>query len=269
MFELRSTLTRIADPIARIVLVLASGCFVVAAAQAQSMTAAQADTLIQQNREVLDELKQIRKLLDQQSANTARAPSPTAPVDEKVSMPLAPGGFALGSADAPITLVEYTDYQCPFCRQFHLNVFEEIKRQFIDTGKVRFLSRDFPLDMHENATRAAVAGRCAAEQGKYWQMRQVMIVNADRLQAQNLPTYAADLGLDVGRFNACLASGKYQGGVAADLAEGRRAGVSGTPSFVLGRVSNDTIDGVRIVGALPYATFEARLQEMLSKVSPN
>jgi hypothetical protein len=122
---------------------------------------------------------------------------------------------------------------------------------------------------HENAPRAALAARCAADQGKFWELRHVMIVNANQLQAQNITTYATDLKLDIDLLNACLASGKYRADVDQSIAEGRAAGVSGTPSFVLGRADGNTVNGVRIVGAQPYATFDSRLKELLAQVPPS
>src|SRR5258706_11050734 len=139
----------------------------------------------EQAQDILNELKQIRQVLEKMQSPQA-APAP----DDKVSYKFSPGGFSLGDAKAPLVLVEYTDLQCPFCQQFHNTAFAQIKANYIDTGKVRFVSRDFPLDFHENARRAATAGRCAAEQGKYWEMRHVMIVNAEALKAENLATYA-------------------------------------------------------------------------------
>jgi protein-disulfide isomerase len=234
--------------------------------RAEGMSAGQADTLIQQNSEMLGELKQIHKLLDQQLAGQPRAQAASgAPADEKVRMRIESGGFAVGSANAPLTLIEYTDYQCPYCRQFHTATYQEIKRNYIDTGKLRFISRDFPLDMHDNAPKAALAARCAGDQGKFWELRHVMIVNANQLQMSNLLTYAADLKLDVDKFSACVTSEKYKPDVAKDVAEGRAAGVSGTPTFVLGRITDGSIDGERIVGALPYATFDAKLQSLKAR----
>src|SRR5258708_10306640 len=177
--------------------------------RAEGISAARAETLIRQNSEVLDELKQIHKLLEQQLAVLPRAQTTAVPpIDEKVRMHVASGGFEVGSAEAPLTLIEYTDYQCAFCRQFQTATYEEIKTNYIDTGKLRFITRDFPLDMHDNAPRAAHAARCAAEQGEYWELRQVMIINANQLQMSNLLTYAAALKLDVVKFNPCLPSNK-------------------------------------------------------------
>jgi protein-disulfide isomerase len=222
-------------------------------ARADGMTAEQAQ-------EMLNELKQIRQALEKMQS-PQQAPAP----DDKVSYKFSPGGFSMGDAKAPLVLVEYTDLQCPFCQQFHNTAFAQIKANYIDTGKVRFVSRDFPLDFHENARRAATAGRCAAEQGKYWEMRHVMIVNAEALKPANLESYAANVKLDVPKFKSCLESDKFKAQIDQDIAEGGVAGVQGTPSFVIGRLENDNLAGVRMVGAMPYAQFDAKIQEMLEQ----
>jgi protein-disulfide isomerase len=218
----------------------------------------------EQAQEIINELKQIRQTLEKMQSPQA-APAP----DDKVSYKLSPGGFSIGDAKAPLVMVEYTDFQCPFCQQFHNQAFAQIKANYIDTGKIRFVSRDFPLDFHENARRAATAGRCAAEQGKYWEMRHAMIVNAEALKADNLATYAANVKIDVPKFKSCLDSDKFKAQIDQDIAEGGVAGVQGTPSFVLGRLENDKIQGVRLVGAMPYAQFDAKIQEMLGETAKN
>ena len=111
----------------------------------------------EQAQDMLNELKLIRQAMEKMQSPQA-APAP----DDKVSYKFAPGGFSMGDAKAPLVLVEYTDLQCPFCQQFHNTAFAQIKANYIDTGKVRYVNRDFPLDFHENARRAATAGRCAA-----------------------------------------------------------------------------------------------------------
>jgi len=222
-------------------------------ARADGMTAEQAQ-------EMINELKQIRQTLEKMQSPQA-APAP----DDKVSYKLSPGGFSMGDAKAPLVMVEYTDFQCPFCQQFHNTAFAQIKANYIDTGKIRFVSRDFPLDFHDNARRAATAGRCAAEQGKYWEMRHVMIVNADQLKPDNLVSYASQVKMDPTKFKSCLDSDKFKAQIDQDVAEGGVAGVQGTPSFVLGYLENDKLSGVRIVGAMPYAQFDAKIQEMLEQ----
>ncbi len=218
----------------------------------------------EQAQDILNELKQIRQVLEKMQSPQA-APAP----DDKVSYKFSPGGFSLGDAKAPLVLVEYTDLQCPFCQQFHNTAFAQIKANYIDTGKVRFVSRDFPLDFHDNARRAATAGRCAAEQGKYWEMRHVMIVNAEALKPDNLATYAGTVKIDVPKFKSCLESDKFKAQIDQDVAEGGVAGVQGTPSFVIGRLENDKLQGVRLVGAMPYAQFDAKIQELLGETAKN
>jgi protein-disulfide isomerase len=214
----------------------------------------------EQAQDIINELKQIRQTLEKMQS-PQQAPAP----DDKVSYKFSPGGFSMGDAKAPLVMVEYTDYQCPFCQQFHNTAFAQIKTNYIDTGKVRFVSRDFPLDFHDNARRAATAGRCAAEQGKYWEMRHVMIVNAEALKADNLASYAGNVKIDVAKFKSCLESDKFKAQIDQDIAEGGVAGVQGTPSFVIGTLENDKLQGVRMVGAMPYAQFDAKLQEMLDQ----
>jgi protein-disulfide isomerase len=214
----------------------------------------------EQAQDIINELKQIRQTLEKMQSPQA-APAP----DDKVSYKLSPGGFSMGDAKAPLVMVEYTDFQCPFCQQFHNTAFAQIKANYIDTGKVRFVSRDFPLDFHENARRAATAGRCAAEQGKYWEMRHAMIVNAEALKPDNLATYAGTVKMDVAKFKSCLESDKFKAQIDQDITEGGVAGVQGTPTFVLGTLENDKLQGVRMVGAMPYAQFDAKIQEMLGQ----
>ncbi len=219
----------------------------------------------EQAQQILDKLKAIRKAVEQggQGAAAQAAPAP----DDKVSMAFPSGGFTEGKANAPLVMVEYTDYQCPFCQQFHNTAYTQIKANYIDTGKIRFVSRDFPLDFHENARRGANAARCAAEQGKFWEMRHTMIVNASQLQQDKLATYAANVKMDVAKFQSCLAADKYKAAIDKDIAEGVAAGVNGTPSFVIGRVQDGKLQGVRLVGAMPYEQFDAKIQEMLGQAA--
>jgi protein-disulfide isomerase len=118
--------------------------------KAEGITRQQAD-------QILDELRQIRQLLEQQQAKAAE-PKQDGPKRAKLNLQTAP---MMGSKDAPLTMVEFTDFQCPYCRQFYATTFAELKKNYIDTGKMRFYSRDLPLDFHPNAMRAAEAGRCA------------------------------------------------------------------------------------------------------------
>jgi protein-disulfide isomerase len=241
----------------------------VAATLLGGVTLARAEGITsEQAQQILDELKAIRKTLETRPAAPAQPAAP-APVNDKVSMAFTSGGFSVGKENAPLVLIEYTDYQCPFCQRYHNDSFAQIKTNFIDTGKIRYISRDFPLPFHENARRGATAARCAAEQGKFWELRHTMIVNANQLQADKLGGYAQAASMDVPKFQACVDSDKYRAAIDKDIAEGTAVGVSGTPSFVLGRVENGQLQGVRMVGAMPYAQFEAKIQDMLKQTVKN
>lgn len=210
----------------------------------------------QQADEILDELRQIRQLLEkQQNANA----QPEQPTRAKVATA---GAFAIGSQNAPVTMVEFTDFQCPFCYRFHVNTFNELKKNFIDTGKVRFVSRDLPLDFHPNAMQAAQAGRCAGEQGQFWPMRDRMGANPEQLDMGHLLADAQDLKLNVDTFRSCIQSGKYKSAIQADIQEATRVGANGTPSFVIGKTTPNSIDGELVIGAQPYQVFDQKLTEL-------
>jgi protein-disulfide isomerase len=219
-----------------------------------TITREQADTLIK-------EIRELRRAID-----SLRAPRQAErPPDEKVRVDVS-GANVLGRADAPVTLVEFTDLECPYCRTFHVSTFEQLKRAYIDTGKVRFISRDFPLDFHPNARPAALAVRCAGEQGKFWEMRHGVTLNASKLGPLVYDRLAGELGLDLSRFSACVSSDRYTAAIDRDVADGTGAGVTGTPTFVLGATSPGTsLEGQRLVGALPYPVFEARIKALLGE----
>ncbi len=213
----------------------------------------------QQADEILNELRQIRQLLQQQQAK-----APAAPPDQPQRAKLNLDGFQmLGNQSAPLTIVEFTDYQCPFCQRFHTATFPELKKNYIDTGKVRFYSRDLPLDsIHANAMRAAEAGRCAADQGKFWELRNVMGSNPDKLDLEHLVGFATGLNMDAAAFRSCVSSGKYKEAVQSDVVEAMKIGANGTPTFVVGKSTADGVDGEIMVGALPYAMFEDKLKAL-------
>jgi protein-disulfide isomerase len=179
-------------------------------------------------------------------------------------------GNALGRADAPVTMVEFTDLQCPFCREFALTSFDQIRKNWIDTGKLRYISRDFPLDIHAQAMPAARAARCAGEQGKFWEMRLTLVRNANLLTPDFITKTAADLKLNGAAFGACERSGKYDAEIQSEMQEGTRLNIPGTPMFVLGRTTpgSDAIEGPVLIGALPYSSFDAKLREVLGSAAP-
>ena len=214
----------------------------------------------QQADQILNELRQIRQLLEKQDRGAAApAPQPAKVTRATLNME---GVAMLGSKDAPLTIVEYTDYQCPFCQRFHVTAFNDLKKNYIDTGKVRFYSRDLPLDFHPNAMRAAMAARCAADQGQFWKLRDIMGANPDKLDMDHIAGFAADLKMDMKTFRACVESEKYKNAIQTDVLEAMKVGANGTPTFVIGKSTADGVEGEVMEGALPFPMFEQKLKDV-------
>ncbi|MCK4739636.1 MAG: DsbA family protein [Deltaproteobacteria bacterium] len=211
--------------------------------------------------EILKELREVNKNLKNQRQAPARQKK-RAKTGEMVKIS-SKGSPFLGKANAPITIVEFTDYQCPFCKRFFDTTFAELKKKYIDTGKVKFVSRNLPLGFHKDAPGAAEAVICAGEQGKYWQMREVAFKNMKALKSGNLLQYAGELKLDMQKFKVCVDSDKFMSKIKKDSADARAIGITGTPSFVIGKSSPDIIDGEKIIGAQPFAIFESRIKALL------
>jgi protein-disulfide isomerase len=213
--------------------------------------------------QILQELRQIHQLL----ANGAvpQRAQQGAPAAQKGKLNIA-GLPVLGRSDAPLTMVEISDYQCPFCRAFHKGTFEALKKDWIDTGRLRFISWDMPLEFHSNAAKAAQAARCAGQQNKFWEFRSLLIANADKLGPEDIPGYAQQVPqLDVDRFKACVASDQFSAAVRKSVADANGQGISGTPTFVIGKTQGDVVDGVIVVGAKPITEFENVLKDQMSK----
>src|SRR3989344_9166824 len=171
----------------------------------------------------------------------------------------------LGSANAPLTIIEFSDYQCPFCQRFHDQTWDQLKTAYIDTGKAKFVYRDFPLPFHQNAEIAAEAANCAGEQGKYWEMHDELFAKGSGdgtgLDAASLKSYAAGLGLNAATFATCLDGSKYASEIQKDTADGSTAGVSGTPTFYIGTPSKSY---TQVVGAGPYAVIKQTIDQELA-----
>jgi protein-disulfide isomerase len=212
----------------------------------------------QQGDEILQELRQIRQLLEKQAKPAgAQEEAPTrAKIADLSGVPM------LGSKSAPITIVEYTDYQCQYCQHFHVTTFTELKKAYIDTGKVRFFSKDLPLDFHSNAMRAAMAARCAGEQGKFWELRDTMGANPNSLDIEHIVGFAADLKMDTGALRACIDGGKYKERVQGDVLEAMRIGANGTPTFIVGKSAGNGVEGELMAGAMPFQMFDLKLKEL-------
>jgi len=166
-------------------------------------------------------------------------------------------GFSRGPKDAPVTIVEFSDFQCPFCKTATVTV-----KQVLDKypGKVRLIFRDYPIvSLHPQAPKAHEAARCAADQAKFWEYHDVLFERSPKLSVPELKRYALDLKLDATAFDQCLDSGKHTAEVDKDFQEGAGLGLTGTPSFF--------INGKQIVGAQPLAAFQKVVDSELAKVA--
>lgn len=167
---------------------------------------------------------------------------------------------ALGSSTASIAIVEFADYQCPYCRGFHAQTFPKLKSAYIDSGKARFFYKDFPLRIHPHAFPASVVAYCAGAQQRYWPMQDLLYDNQERLGEVLYVKLAEELKLDIKQFNACRRSGAAFLAIRRDVADGYRLGINGTPSFILGRIHGDRVIVQRMATGTP--SFETFAQEL-------
>ena len=175
-------------------------------------------------------------------------------------------GQALGKPDAPLVLVEFTDVECPHCRAFHREVFEGIKQTYIDTGTVLFVHRDLPLPNHEHAVIAAHGLRCAADQGQFWPMRHMLLMN-DALNADLVELAARLSGVDLGEFRICMREGRHLAGIEKDLEDAKTIGAKNTPTFVLGHMVPSGIEGEVIAGTVTFKDLDDRIKRLLAPPS--
>ena len=216
---------------------------------------------------ILKELKEIRRVLEKiEKQGGSAGQRPSRPTTAKVSTK---GKQTMGSKDAPVTVVEFTDYQCPFCLRFTKTAFPLLKSKYIDTGKVRWVALNLPLAFHKDATKAAQAAHCAGEQGKFWEMREVLYQNPQKLNVTFLPAHAATLNLDIEAFNACLQSTRHLDTIAKEAKDAQAVRLTGTPSFIIGKTTSDVIDGQVVIGAQPMNVFDAAINKALAqKITP-
>jgi protein-disulfide isomerase len=203
----------------------------------------------------------------QQPAPQAQAQQPgggSNPANAKVRIAGAP---TLGRADAPVTIVEFSDFECPFCQRFFKSTLPEIKRDYVDTGKVRYVFLDFPLEqMHSQARKAAEAAHCAGDQGRFWEMHDILFDQSASLDPRRYVEYARKLNLEAAAFELCLGSGKQTANINGGLASGRALGINATPSFIIGKTERgDAVAGGRIItGAQPYEQFRQAIEQALA-----
>jgi len=209
------------------------------------------------------DVAEVRDLLRRQPAPQTGQPS--APRDIVLSLTDAP---TEGKPNAPVTLVEFTDYECSFCARHVKETYPQLKHDYIETGKVRYVFRNFPLEsIHKQSFKAHEAATCAADQGKFWEMHDRLFASQPALTPPQLITYAQAVGLDAEKFQACFNADAHAAQIRKDISDGERAGVTGTPTFFLGSTTPNSptlkVTNTLIV-AKPYSAFKEAIDALLA-----
>jgi protein-disulfide isomerase len=200
-------------------------------------------------------------VVQNQPTNPEAAPEEEAPLSEADWLKISQDGAAeKGSKDAPVTIIEFSEYECPFCQRYVQDAYVKIFAEYGD--KIRYVFHDYPLPFHANAQITSEAARCAGDQGKYWEMHDELFEKRDEWTAATdakvtLANLAAGIGLNKANFSSCLTSGKYTQAVKDDFALGQAVGISGTPSFF--------VNGQKLVGAQPFEAFKTVIDGELNK----
>ena len=222
------------------------------------------DELKQGQEAMREDLQEIKSLLEK-IAMQPTGPTPSGPVIKDVEFEIGDNPIK-GNSAVGVILVEFTDYQCPFCGRFVRETFSLIRERYIDKGAIRYAVVDLPLAMHPDAERAAQASHCAEEQGKFWEIHEQMMSRQDSLT--DLSSFAASLNLDVQKFDDCVSTGKYVDAVRKDMALTQKLGINGVPGFIIGRVESNNpmkIKGIAMIqGAMPFARFQQELDAVLA-----
>lgn len=211
----------------------------------------------------LKEVVSLSKKVDSLSSKTNLKQGDEDEVSKSVKLPDAQR--LIGSSDAKIAMVEFMDFQCPYCVRYAKQVFPALKKRYIDTGKLRYGIRDFPLDFHTKAEAAAIAANCAGKQDKYWEFHDELISNSKSLGDELYRSLGEKYKLNIEKFTACRSDPKSSLGVQEDLSYGTEVGTRGTPNFFIGRIVGDSIvDVVQISGSRPIETFDRAIQQALT-----
>ena len=218
--------------------------------------------LIDGQDEIKKELAEIKKLINERVPKRKQAKA-----FEPSDINIANSPF-LGKADASVTVIEFTDYQCPFCKRFSKNTLPQIIKEYIDTGKIKYVLREFPLKrIHPSADKLAQAALCAGDQGKYWEMHDSFFKGTKKPNPNDLSKEITALKLNAKTFNSCLDSDKYAKKITTDITDGTKLGVRGTPSFFIGKPKkgdSSTIYATKMIrGAQGFPAFKTAIDELL------
>jgi protein-disulfide isomerase len=211
------------------------------------------------------DLAEIKTLIKEIKAAPAPRAAGPAFKEQVVSIGSSP---VKGQTNATVTLMEFSDYQCPFCARHYRDVMPTLTTEYIDTGKVKFVMREKPIpSLHRNAMNASMAALCAGDQGKYWEMHNLLFDNQRELGDENLKAFAGTIGIDTSQFNECLDGKKYQKQISEDIRLSDKLGMSGTPGFIVGLTDPKDPDKALmseyIKGAKSLDSFKAAIDELL------
>jgi len=224
------------------------------------------DEILQQLSELRAELREIKtdiNHLDDKLNHLSRSRANSAKDVDAPEQVEFGGKPVLGIKNATIGIIEFTDYQCPFCERHNQQVMPRLDEEFINTGLVKYVIRDFPLDTHSDAKPAAIAANCAGEQGKYWGMHDILFKNQRILSKDIYTRLANDLNLNMKAYQECIKDPNKIKSVEQDVVYGKSIGVSGTPKFFIGRVDGDMITDVTVInGAQSYDSFASAVKAL-------
>ncbi len=211
------------------------------------------------------DLQEIKKLI------AARPAAGAPPVEQALNAIISVDGEPFkGDKNAKLTLVEFSEFQCPFCGRHVRDTYPQLDKDYIKTGKLKYVFRDLPLEsIHKNAFKAAEATHCAGEQNKYWEMHDKLFANQTSLDPTMLTAHAQAVGVEPKKFQSCLESGKYAAAIRKDIAEASKYGITGTPTSVIGLTQSGdskTIKVVKVIrGAQNYAAFKDALDSVYNE----
>ena len=214
-----------------------------------------------QQQQILSALDEIKKMM--------RGPTPPE-LKPPQTMNLAGETFK-GERGAKLALIEYADFQCPFCRRFDHDVYPQIRDSYVNTGKLKYFHRDMPLPFHQGAMPAARAAHCASEQGKFWEMHDSLLGDAASLTTADIDARAAKLGMNVPQLDKCISSERFADIIQRSMSEANAMQISGTPTFIIGTLDDDgnimSVKGT-VVGASPFESFKAALDPLVADEKP-
>jgi protein-disulfide isomerase len=215
--------------------------------------------------QIQKDLAEIKKLLQDGARAAPKTPARTAFAPTDTQLGNVP---SKGENDAPVTLIEFSDYQCPYCKRHATQVMPTLVSKYVDSGQLRIVMLEYPIEnLHRRAVPTSEAALCAGDQGKYWEMHDSLFNDQKANTDEAFQQMAASIGLDVAAFTECMSSDQFMNQIKADMVEGQRLGISGTPSFVVGLTDPEDSNNVHLTkfirGAQSEQAFSAAIDELI------